>query len=139
VNDPLLNVVGRALTGLARRQEAISGNLANVDTPGYRPRQVEFEAALAAELARQGKAPTGQPAHSAARGMLRTDERHFDAPGAVAGEPAASAFDANLRADRNTVDVDQEMTELIDTQLRYGALTKIAASRLSSIREVLRR
>ena len=36
-----------ALSGLTRRQEAISGNVANIDTPGYQRRSVSFESALA--------------------------------------------------------------------------------------------
>jgi flagellar basal-body rod protein FlgB len=37
----------RALAGTALRQEALAGNLANVNTPGYRRRDVSFHDALA--------------------------------------------------------------------------------------------
>lgn len=39
-----------ALSGLSRRQEAISGNVANIDTVGYQRRSVNFEDALASRL-----------------------------------------------------------------------------------------
>jgi flagellar basal-body rod protein FlgB len=141
--DPLSNVLGRALDGLARRQEAISGNLANVDTPGYRPRSVDFESSLRAQLASRSGSDLAarQPAAgpSANRAMLRTDPRHLGPSGADLGDVESSNFDATLRADRNTVDVEEEMSALIETQLRYSAITRLLNMRMSSVREVLRR
>jgi flagellar basal-body rod protein FlgB len=39
-------VMNKALDGLSRRHKAIASNLANVDTPNYRRRDVSFEGAL---------------------------------------------------------------------------------------------
>jgi flagellar basal-body rod protein FlgB len=38
-----LNLLSRAMTAYARRMDAISGNIANMDTPGYRKVTVSFE------------------------------------------------------------------------------------------------
>lgn len=41
------SVVGLALDGLAVRHDAIASNIANINTPGYRPVKVSFEEQLA--------------------------------------------------------------------------------------------
>ena len=47
-----------AAAGLAARQSAIANNIANIETPGYRARKVEFEDALHRAVAR-GESPAG--------------------------------------------------------------------------------
>ena len=37
------DVMRKAMDGLVARNDALSSNLANVDTPGYKPVKVEFE------------------------------------------------------------------------------------------------
>jgi len=47
-----------------RRQEVLAGNVANIDTPGYRMRDLplkEFQAALAASIHTGGVAPSTSP------------------------------------------------------------------------------
>ncbi|HJQ05004.1 MAG TPA: flagellar basal body protein, partial [Nocardioides sp.] len=39
-----------AINGLAERQNVISDDIANVDTPGFRARSVDFETALKAAI-----------------------------------------------------------------------------------------
>jgi flagellar basal-body rod protein FlgB len=122
-----------ALGGLARRHEAISSNIANIDTPGYQRREVSFEAALESHV-RGG----------AAADLERTHPMHLGArAGPIAG--AAGAPHAvqprdvvASRNDRNDVSIDEEMTLLVDTQLRYQALTQSVGRRLSTLRTVIR-
>lgn len=97
--DPLSAVLAlKALDGLSARAEATAHNLANGQTPGFRPLRVSFEAALAAA------APRGPSAVAAVSPRTET------AP-VVAGETA-------LRLDR-------EMATAASTALRYGALIEI--------------
>ena len=46
--------VERAIAGASQRNEAISNNLANANTPGFMPKDVDFHSALAAALGRGG-------------------------------------------------------------------------------------
>ena len=46
VSDAVSVALHTALNGLSQRQNVISDDIANVDTPGYRARTVEFEASL---------------------------------------------------------------------------------------------
>lgn len=125
-----------ALTGLSRRQEAISANVANIDTPGYTRRAVSFEGALEAEVMRaQGEAAPGE--------LVRTDPAHVAHRGGAHLGGADGAGDATrdvvaTRNDGNTVSIDEEMLLLVETQLRYQALTQSVGRRLSTLRSVIR-
>jgi flagellar basal-body rod protein FlgB len=46
LNDPTIGVLHAALDGLSARQTAISDDIANVNTPYYRARSMDFEASL---------------------------------------------------------------------------------------------
>src|SRR5206468_6617766 len=72
-----------ALRGADARQAALAGNLANVDTPGYARRDVDFHATLQAVLG-AGADPSGA---------------------AFTAQPDTAA---PARADGNSVDVDAE-------------------------------
>ncbi|MQA00594.1 MAG: flagellar basal body rod protein FlgB [Dehalococcoidia bacterium] len=125
-----------ALTGLSRRQEAISANVANIDTPGYTRRAVSFEGALEAEVMRsQGAAAPGE--------LVRTDAAHLAHRGGSQLGGAGASGDVtrdvvSARNDGNTVSVDEEMLLLVETQLRYQALTQSVGRRLSTLRSVIR-
>ena len=123
-----------ALSGLARRQEAISGNVANIDTPGYQRRAVNFESALSAELdsstgvaASARRLKTSDPRHMAARGGSPLDN------GAVETRDVVST-----RNDNNNVSIDEEMTLMVETQIRYQALTQSVGRRIGTLRTVIR-
>ena len=95
----------RALSGASLRQEALASNLANVNTPGYQRRDVDFHDALRGALA------GGDP--SAAQFAVTTD-------------PSAP-----VRADGGTVDPDVESATLAKNGLEYETLTTVAKARLS--------
>jgi flagellar basal-body rod protein FlgB len=51
ISDVVTTALGVAIDGLATRQQAISSNLANVETPGYLAREVSFEDSLRSAIA----------------------------------------------------------------------------------------
>jgi flagellar basal-body rod protein FlgB len=115
------------LRGLSRRQGAISNNIANIDTPGYVRQEVNFET----ELQRQfGRGTTG---------MAATDARHFTAGSNLRGQLGMDPQQllASSRMDGNTVDIDQEMVLLTETQMRYQAASRAISTKLSNIRTVI--
>jgi len=80
-----------ALDGLDRRQQAIASNIANLETPGYRAEEVDFESSLRAAL------QAGTP------------------------EDATISVDRSLAATRlngNNVNIDVEIVNSTETQLR---------------------
>lgn len=97
--DPLSAVLTlKALDGLSARAEVTAHNIANAQTPGFRPLRVSFEAALAAA------APLGPDAVGAVRPQTET--------------ASGQSGDGALR-------LDQEMATAASTALRYGALIEI--------------
>jgi flagellar basal-body rod protein FlgB len=154
LNTQYLQVARQALTGLSRREEAIASNIANIDTPGYQRKVVTFEDALKAELAPSGG--SGAPGTAGASGagggsgasgtgslpLTRTDPRH------MTGTQTSALNDSSIggvqaqdviasKNDSNNVDIDQEMTDLVDTQLRYQALSQTLGTRLQTLRTVI--
>jgi flagellar basal-body rod protein FlgB len=119
-----------ALDGLTRRQEAISSNVANVDTVGFKRRSVSFERALRDQI--EGK----RSAHA-----LTTTDPHHIAIGAGGGKDLNGVEPRDIvasRNDDNRVSIDEEMALLADTQLRYQALTQTMSGRLGTLRNIIR-
>jgi flagellar basal-body rod protein FlgB len=94
-----------AMTGAAQRQNAIADNIANVDTPGYQRKDVDFHAALRSAMA------TGAD----------LDGMSFS--------PAVDPAAAPVRADGNTVDIDRESAAEASNGLEYEALSQVLKAR----------
>jgi len=118
----------RALDGLALRQQVISRNIANVDTPGYKASTVSFEQQLQHALRDDGRGLT----------PTRTSPGHLAAP---APEPASPRVtqrtNLTMRRDGNNVDIEREMIDLVETTLRYSATTRILNRKLALLRFVI--
>jgi len=127
--DSTFSVARTALSGLSRRQTAISANVANIDTPGYQRKDVTFEDALKAEM---GVSPSA---------MRTTDPRHFSStltPASSNGSSARPRDVVSERNDANTVSIDEEMINLVDTQLRFQALAQTTGRRIATLRTAIR-
>jgi flagellar basal-body rod protein FlgB len=109
--DAISNGLARALSLHQQRHEILAANLANVETPGYRARDLEFTDVLAGAFAAE---PVEGPA---GRTFVR---------------PSASG-----RADGNTVDIDMEMARLADNRSRYTTYAEILARRLAALRRAI--
>jgi len=128
-SNPTLSTVKQALNGLAKRQELISHNLANVDTPGYKAKQVNFEQTLKQELNRSPDLDLA----STRPGHLNSSEgksRQYNTSLRRGGTP---------RADGNNVDIDRELLELTDTNLRFEALTTLLNKKYRLLKEIASR
>lgn len=97
-------LIGKDLDGLWARQQAISDNIANYETPGYKTKSVSFEDQLKAALDGTGSGTQG------------------DLAGAIGSvQPVVTqANDETLRADGNAVDLEQQNIDLARTELNYS-------------------
>ena len=95
------------------RHRAISQNIANVNTPGYKRREVSFEEELAKSL----------HLGSEAIEKIKPEVREVST--------------GHVRADGNNVDVDWEVSQLDKNAMNYEALTQILASKLSMLRSAI--
>jgi flagellar basal-body rod protein FlgB len=141
--DPTTRILMNALDGLAGRQSIISANLANIDTPGYTAKSLDFETAMQHELASiqssPGNAlgPSGSPSADVA--MKATDSRHFSAVGNAGNGSSATVAPTNesIRNDGNKVDLETEMTALTQTQIKFAADSRLISGKFAQLTTVL--
>ena len=111
------DLMAKSLDYRGLRQDLISSNIANVDTPGYRARDIAFEEVMAR------KAAEIFPRPSAKLELARTNPRHLE-PGRPEGKKAEIFFrdGPTVRNDGNSVDLDVETTEMAKNSVMYNAL-----------------
>lgn len=112
------DLVNNALDYRAARQDLIASNIANADTPFYKPRDISFEATLKAKAA----AALGK--HEQTLQMAQTDKSHLSAQEEKSLSKATLYFrDGHMaRNDGNSVDIDVETTEMSKNSMMYNAL-----------------
>ena len=141
--DPTMRVLTEAIDGLSSRQALISGNLANIDTPGYQPQTIDFEPALQSEVASMNDSTTNmlpnQAGPSADVAMKTTDPRQFSTAGSVldGSSSSVSGTNENIRNDNNKVDLETEMTNLTETQIKFSAVSRLLTSKYAQLDTVL--
>lgn len=113
VLDPTQIALMRAIDGATLRNSVLADNIANADTPGFQPSDVNFHAALSDAL---GQGPQALENISFAPEQLNT--------GAV-------------RADGNGVDSDTEAAKLAENGLEIEALEQVAGSRMEIMRTAM--
>ena len=118
--DTTFTKLQSALDVRLERQNVLNGNLANLDTPGYSPRDLDFDKALAAAEATrsQGSDPAMSNAHHDSSAFVHV------------------AQDLQTGLDGNGVDLDKTMVELARNSLLYGAAAKAVGKKLSLLRYV---
>ena len=121
---PLFQLADQRLAWLDRRQGLLAQNVANVDTPAYRARDLQpFSAALAGKLALD---------------PVRTD------PGHLAGNPsqlaAAGRQVAGERApDGNAVSLDRQLVQVADTSSAQQLTAQLYSKYMGFFRTALGR
>jgi flagellar basal-body rod protein FlgB len=102
------------------RQEVISSNIANVDTPGYKAKETLFESELDSRI----KLATTNQQHlkkSPTQDLFRTVDDPFE----------------RIGNDSNTVDIDREMMKLNQNQILYTASANIIAAKLDELKTTI--
>jgi flagellar basal-body rod protein FlgB len=110
VGDTATWALLQALDGLDARQQAISANVANVETPGYLAREVQFEDQLRAALA------AGDPSKAGVEVTQST---------------------APTRANGNNVNVDLEITANSENLLRQRLAVQALNAKYSLVRTAI--
>ena len=107
-----------AMNYRAARQDLIASNIANVDTPNYKPRDISFEKALVAKKAALLKDDSNQLK------MAQTDAGHIKPEVQTSSyKPTLFFRDGHMaRNDGNSVDIDVETTEMSKNSIMFNAL-----------------
>lgn len=111
--DMLSNLVGAR----SQRHEVLASNVANIDTPGYEPKDADFQNLL---NSMQGKGIR----------MAKTNGKHFPA-----STPGGS-LEIVKTGDR--VDMDREMVSIAENHLMHNASIEMLARKLRGLQSVLK-
>ena len=122
-----INIMDKAADASWKRESAISNNIANTDTPGYKRQDVDFESALKQELGSSKYIPLDKKVRG-----LNSDLSGLD----VSTYTDSSNY--SYRLDRNNVDVETEQVELASEQLRYEMLTTSINEEFNRMKLVLK-
>jgi flagellar basal-body rod protein FlgB len=126
--DSALSFHQDALRIRGQRQELIAANIANADTPNYKARDIDFNAAMKSAIAgvSQDRFNTS-----------KTSAQHLDgAPSsASSGRPGEALFRPIMQnsVDGNTVDMDVERNQFADNAIRYEASLTMINSELKKM------
>ena len=133
VFDNTLSRLERSLDVRLVRENVLAANVANIDTPGFKPKDVDFTASMVAiEGAAHGEggvtlptSPTLGSGTSEASGLAARDLPIVDVPA------GGASFDGN------TVDLDRTMVAMAENALQYAASAKAAGKKLAILRYVV--
>jgi len=107
-----------ALDYRAKRQDMIASNIANADTPFYKPRDISFESALRAKRAEIFHDNSHQLK------MAQTNAQHLAPKNETSSVMPTLYFrDGHMaRNDGNSVDIDVETTEMSKNSIMFNAI-----------------
>jgi flagellar basal-body rod protein FlgB len=108
---PDVNNYAKAMSRATLRQSLLTDNIANVNTPGYKRRDISFAMALDGEKSKLGKLSDDS--------QIETDL-------------------SSIRQDGNNVDMETEVMGIAETQMRYQALTQMTAGYFSDLKSVIK-
>ena len=120
--DATAKALEHAMDLRLKRQELLGSNMANIDTPGYQPQDLEFEGELTRIVEDESSMPTTR----------RTRTQHVGmGVEALAGADAVEERPDVLNSmDGNGVDLDREMARMADNSMRYNATLEMQRRRV---------
>ncbi|SFR42774.1 flagellar basal-body rod protein FlgB [Marinobacter daqiaonensis] len=125
--DKALGIHETALLARSQRAEVLANNLANADTPGYKARDVDFQAMLN-EASRASESPS----------MERTHPGHMDVSGAATGRELLYRVPHQPSIDGNTVEAQQEQSRYMRNAMDFQASFQFLNSKFSGLTKALK-
>lgn len=113
MSDSIFGIHGAALQMHSQRMELLASNIANAATPGYKARDLDFTAALAAH---ESGALPGQAAATATRYRV----------------PVMPGLDGN------TVEMGVEQTAFAENATRYATTLELVRGKVDTLKRALR-
>ena len=105
-----VNVLDKAADASWKRETVLANNIANVNTPGYKRKDLDFEGVLKQEL--------GRCKHTSLD--TKIDNLHMDH---LNPSVYTDLSNYSYRLDGNNVDIDVEEVEYASEQIRYRGIT----------------
>ena len=120
-----INVLDRAADAAWQRNEAISNNIANVDTPGYKRQDVAFESVLQQALGNNRYESMDDKVANVNLSRLR-------------GRAYVDYANYSYRLDGNNVDIENENVMLAENQLKYQGLISSINQEFTNLKTVMK-
>lgn len=120
-----INVLNRAADAAWQRNEAISNNIANVDTPGYKRQDVDFESVLQQALGNNRYQSMDDKVANVNLSRLR-------------GRAYVDYANYSYRLDGNNVDIENENVMLAENQLKYQGLISSINQEFTNLQTVMK-
>lgn len=120
-----INVLNRAADAAWQRNEAISNNIANVDTPGYKRQDVAFESVLQKALGNNRYESMDDKVANVNLSRLR-------------GKAYVDYANYSYRLDGNNVDIENENVMLAENQLKYQGLISSINQEFTNLKSVMK-
>jgi flagellar basal-body rod protein FlgB len=117
--DRTIKMIEDRLSLNAINQKLISGNLANIDTPGYKAKELSFEETLRQSL-------EDQVLH-----MVRSNDRH------LAPDDPLVAMENPEVVEGGSVDLDTEMINLTKNSIEYQHMVGMLNKKLSMLKTAI--
>ncbi len=115
MNEQIFGIHGAALEVRSQRMGVLASNIANAATPGFKARDVDFNAALDARLARSSGAP------------------------ATGSDPELVYRRATMPSlDGNTVELGREQVAFAENALAYSATLSFVQGKVNAITRALK-
>ncbi|QCI25543.1 flagellar basal body rod protein FlgB [Buchnera aphidicola (Sitobion avenae)] len=130
--DQIFNFNQQALNLYAKRQEILSSNIANADTPGYKSIDFNFKDELSKMLYNKNAKNTGVF-------LKKTSPYHLNATNKnVFLLKTLPVITNQMKQDGNTVNMDRERIEFINNSLKYQSSLVFMQNEIRNIMRVLK-
>ena len=110
--DGITNQIEHYMDLLSARQKLVASNIANIDTPGYKTKDIDFQAEFQSLISGNSAAP--QPPHVS------------DSPG------------LGVKSDGNNVSLDRETRLLAETALRFSVASTLMKNQLRTMQSAIK-
>lgn len=128
INDVTYQLGKQVLDATNLRQQTIAHNIANVNTPGYKSKQVVFESELKKYMVNGVN-------------LTATFNQHYGIQrNGISIQPQIieSSSTSQMNLDENNVDIDLEMANMAANQIQYNTLVRQVSDRISNYHYVIR-
>lgn len=129
--DKGMGLMERFMDLAVQRQKLIASNLSNIDTPGYKTIDLDFEQELQSQM-------TGEAGQGIS--LVVTNTRHLPQPpgagSALPGQPT-EVGGLTLRNDLNNVSIDREMSELSSNAMKFSAVSQMIAGKFRTLKSAI--
>jgi flagellar basal-body rod protein FlgB len=122
-----IDLTAKVMNFQLQRQNIVSANLANMNTPGYKARRLEFEKDLQAAL---GISESGA--------VTRTHPDHFPVAAAESMEAnVTKSLTPRVIQGTDNVDLDAEMAAMAKNNLLYSTLSTVMQKNFTGLKQVI--